>query len=791
MSTNRLRAEQLCKKCSPASLGFETTDDLETLQKVIGQPRAFKALELGSEVPGKGFNIFVMGVPDSGRTTLSQDYLERKAISEPTPDDWCYVTNFKDARKPAALRLPAGRSVDLKEDIEYLIEQCQQGIQKTFSSENYEKERQTLTKGLQHTQEEEFEKLNRQVKKNNFLLSQTPVGFALVPTSPEGKPIDRKALENLSPDQQQTLRDTQQKLEKEVQKTIKKINEIGLQIQEKIKEFDKQTATFTVSSFFQNIKAKYAELEQVSKHLDALQEDVVKNAAKFRDQDKEDEKESTNWLTQYEVNILVNNSDQEGAPVILESHPAYHNIMGQIEHRFIMGASYTDFTLIRAGALHRANGGYLLIPARDMLLNPYTWEGLKRALRDAQIRILEPSLQARVFTTISLEPETIPLDTKIVLFGTPLLYHLLRENDEDFAKLFKIRADFATVMDRTPQNEHDYALFVKSVVNNNNLPPFDNTAIARLIEYSARAADDQEKLTTQLGKITNVIQEAAHWAKKEDQELVTAKSVNRAIQESIYRNNLIEERSQEMITQGTISIRVEGKAIGQVNALSVLALGEYAFGKPTRLTATTRPGDGGVLNIEREADLSGPIHTKGVLILSGFLGERYAQEKPLNLTASLAFEQSYGGVDGDSASAAELYALLSSLGSIPIRQDRAITGSIDQHGNIQAVGGLNEKVEGFFDVCQENGLTGTQGILIPASNVRHLMLNEEVLAAVEEEKFHVWPIKTFDEGIPLLTDLDAGQRDESGEYPPGTFNYKVKESLNRFAKRVKEQDSGD
>ena len=787
MPSSSLTPEQLCKKSTPASLGFQTTDDIETLQKVIGQPRAFKALELGSEVTGKGFNIFVMGAPDSGRTTLSQDYLERKAASEPTPDDWCYVTNFKDARNPKALKLPAGQSIGLKENIKNLIDQALQVIQETFSSELYEKERQALTEELYQSQEDEFEKLNKRVKENNFLLSQTQTGFMLIPASAEKKPLDRETIEKLSDAEQKKLAEAQQELEIAAQKTIAKINDIGLQIQEKIKEFDKTTATFALNPIFQNINSKYTELEQVLNHLNALQEDIIKNAEKFRVQD-EGKKESRDWLIKYEVNILVNNADLDGAPVILESHPSYHNLIGHIEHRFIMGAAHTDFTLIRAGALHRANGGYLLIPARDVFLNPYAWEGLKRALRNAQVRILELNSQAGVPSSVSLEPETIPLNTKVVLFGTPLLYHMLRENDEDFAKLFKIRAEFASVMERTPQNERDYALYVKSVVEDNNLLPFDNTAVARLIEHSARLAGNQNKLTAQLGKITNVIQEAAYWAKKEKQELVTAQSVNRAIKESIYRNNLAEEHSRELISQGTIMIDVEGSTIGQVNALSVLSLGEFAFGTPTRLTASARPGDAGIINIEREADLSGPIHTKGVLILSGFLRERYAQEKPLNLTASLTFEQSYGGVDGDSASAAELYALLSSLGNIPIRQDKAITGSIDQHGNIQAVGGLNEKIEGFFRVCQEKGLTGEHGVLIPAANVRHLMLNEEVLTAVEEGKFHVWSLKTFDDGIPILTGLEAGQRDENGDYPPNTFNHKIQEALANYAKN-KDQDS--
>ncbi|MEA2008656.1 MAG: AAA family ATPase, partial [Chloroflexota bacterium] len=719
-----------------------------------------------------------------------QQYLKRKAASQPTPDDWCYVFNFKDSRMPKSLRLPAGQSFKLKESIEHLVKQCTIEIQKTFLSEGYEIGVQAQVKDLVEKQETTFDKLNQKVRENNFLLSQTSTGFLLIPAA-EGKPIANEKLKELSSEQRKELESTQKELKEEVQKTLVQINDIEREIRQKVEKFDSQTASFVVKPLVENVKKQYSKIEQAQAHLEALEQDIINHFDKFQELEDTDKPNFEDWSKRYEVNIIVDNSDQEGAPVILESYPSYHNLIGRIEHRFIMGASHTDFTLIRAGALHKANGGYLLIPARDMLINPYAWNSLKRALRDTRIRILEISSQAGTISTVSLEPEPIPLDIKVVLFGTPFLYELLRANDEDFAKLFKIRAEFATTIDRTPQNEHDYALYVKSSIAKNNLQPFDNTAIAKLIEHSSRLAGDQEKLSTQLGKITNVISEAAYWAKKENQELVTAASVRRAIQENIYRNNLAEEYSQEMITQGTILINTEGTAVGEVNGLSVLSTGEYAFGNPTRVTAASHPGDEGIVNIEREADLSGPTHTKGVLILSGFLGQRYARKNPLSLTASLAFEQSYGGVDGDSASAAELYVLLSSIGDIPLRQDRAITGSINQHGKIQAVGGINEKIEGFFQICQEKGFTGSQGVIIPAANVRHLMLTDAVVEAVEDKKFHIWPIATFDEGIPLLTDMEAGESNEDGAYQAGTFNARAQEMLIEFAKRVKKFDGED
>jgi lon-related putative ATP-dependent protease len=483
----------------------------------------------------------------------------------------------------------------------------------------------------------------------------------------------------------------------------------------------------------------------------------------------------------FEVNVLVDNTHCEGAPVIVENHPSYHNLMGRIEHEVVLGATLTNFTLIRPGALHRANGGYLILPAREVLLNQYAWEGLQRALRDQALRIVELGTQLGLLSTATLEPEPMPLNVKVVLIGTPMLYYLLSEHDEDFAKLFKVKAEFATLMDRTKETEREYALFVKAVIDENDLLPFEHTAVARIIEYGSRLAESQNKLSTRFGSIADLIRESAHWAQNDGNEIVDAASVDRAIDESIYRSNLIEERLQDMVKEGSLLIDVSGEKVGQINALSVLEIGGYAFGRPTRITATVYPGKEGVVDIEREAKLGGPIHTKGVLIISGFLGSRYGQEQTLSLSSRITFEQSYDEVEGDSASAAELIAILSALADVPLRQDRAITGSVNQHGTIQVVGGINEKIEGFFDTCLQEGLSGSQGVIIPHGNQSHLMLKQRVVDAVAAGKFHIWPISTIDEGLRLLTGKDPGELLKDGSYPEGTVNLLILQRLEKFA----------
>jgi len=789
---------ELHRTCDPASLPFETTAELPDLQDVIGQPRALRALELGSEVSSPGYNIFVLGVPGSGRTTLSQEYLQRKAAGEAVPDDWCYVNNFDDPRKPKALRLPAGRGLTLREDLRALVAYCEREIARVFESEEYVRERDRLVGDVKKKQEAEFSRLQEAVEQQNFAIVRTSFGFVLVPAV-QGKPIKPEELEQLSPEQRAHLEQIQARLGEEVEKTLERVREMEKSAAETLRELNNRTLMFVLTPRIGDLKAKYAGLEQVIAYLETVQADILANFSQFQPADSGGQPSpggqalpagiasAAGWSNRYHVNLLVDNSGLQGAPVVVESHPSYQNLLGRIEHEYVLGASRTDFSLIRPGAMHRANGGYLILPARDVLVNPYAWEGLKRVLRDGAIRIVEIGSQLGLVSAATLEPEPIPLEAKVVLVGTPLLYYMLRAYDEDFAKQFKVRAEFATQMERTPESEQEYGLFVKSVVDDNHLPPFDRAAVARVIEHSSRLAEDQGRLSTRFGKIADLVCEAAYWARKEGQAVVSAGAVQRAIDEAIYRQDLLEERIQELIAEGTLMIQTEGRAVGQINALSVMALGDYAFGRPSRVTASTAPGRAGVIDVERQAKLGGPTHTKGVLIISGFLHGRYGQQAPLNLSASLTFEQSYDEVEGDSASAAELYALLSSLADVPLRQDRAVTGSVNQHGQVQAIGGVNEKIEGFFAVCTSKGLTGEQGVIIPASNRRNLMLRAEVVQAVDQGQFHIWPIQTVEQGLALLTGLEMGERQPDGSYPEGSFNHALMARLQEFSRAANKE----
>jgi len=775
--------------CDPELLGYETTDELPDLEDVIGQPRALSALQLGSEIAGTGYNTFVLGQPGSGRTTLSKEYLERKASSMSVPDDWCYVNNFSNERQPKAIRLPAGKGAAFRQAISELISRVASDIPRTFESDEFTQERDRLVAELKKTQETEFLRLQQHVEKHNFVIVRTAAGFVLAPAV-NGKPIPPEDLTSLSVEQKRKLSELEQQLGSEVQATLLRLKELEKKTFHMLQELVAQTMQFILAPLIQPLMETFSDYPQVHGYLEAVQEDLIENLSQIYPQSQGSDGTSAapldpkKWRQHYEVNLLVDNSATQGAPVIMENYPTYNNLLGRIEHEVIMGASRTDFTMIQAGALHRANGGYLVLPVRDVLLNPYAWEGLKRVLRDGEIRMVELANQVGLISTVTLEPESIPLQVKILLIGSPTLYYLLRSNDDDFTKLFKVRAEFTTQMDRTPENEREYGIFIKSVVVENKLLPFDKTAVARIIEHSAELAGDQHKLTTRFGKISDLVRESSYWAEKTDAKIVTASAVEKALKTSIYRSNTVEERIQELITQGTLLIDVKGAVIGQINALSVYLLGDYEFGRPTRVTAIAYPGKGGIVDIERQAKLGGSLHTKGVLILSGYLHSKYGQTLPISLSASLTFEQSYDEVQGDSASAAELLALLSSIAQIPLRQDRAITGSINQLGQIQAIGGVNEKIEGFFTACNASGLTGEQGVIIPHSNQRNLMLNSEVLAAVKEGKFHIWAIQTLDDAVYLLTGIQPGELQPDGTYPSGTLNLAVSNRLQEFNRLI-------
>jgi lon-related putative ATP-dependent protease len=798
-----LAAEALRRCCDPASFHFETTADLQPLSDFIGQERAMRAVDFGAGIASHGFNIYALGLPGSGKTTLTRKFLEQIAANETTPYDWCYVNNFDDPHKPRALRLPAGQGVALRDDVGSLIDRCRQDIAKAFESEEYRREKEQVTQSYQQEQEKELEALQKHLEEQSFALIKVPGGLVLTPAV-EGRPLKERDLEQLSDKERKKVQKLRTRLEKEVESGLRRLREMEEAMRQELKKLDEETTLRAIGHLVDDLKEKHAGLDEVTAYFDAVQADIVANVDDFRDE--KDKGHMTvmglplpvpsSSLNRYEVNVLVDHSNTQGAPVIVESNPTYHNLIGRIEHHAFMGAVATDFTMIKPGALHRANGGYLVLPVREVLINYLAWDALKRSLKDRHIRIEELGAQLSLISTVTLEPQTIPLDIKIVLIGNPLLYYLLHAYDEDFQKLFKVKADFATWMDRNAEAEGQYALFIRTICEEHGLKPFDRGAVARVIEHSARMVEHQDKLSTRFGEIADLLQESSFWATRRraadpeggSPDVATAADVERAIHEKVFRSNLIEERIQEVITEGTLRIDTSGEVVGQVNGLSFISLGDYLFGRPSRVTANTFIGKAGVVNIEREVELSGPIHSKGVLTLSSYLGHKYAQGKPLTLSASLVFEQSYSGVEGDSASSAELYALLSSLSGYPVKQGIAVTGSVDQHGRVQPIGGVNQKIEGFFDVCRARGLTGDQGVIIPSANVRHLMLRQDVMDAVAEGKFHIWPVSSIDEGMALLTGRAAGEPDQNGIYPKGSVNQAVAGRLTEIAEALKTKE---
>jgi lon-related putative ATP-dependent protease len=804
-STHELAADRLMRRCNPESFDFATTDDLPPLSEFIGQERAMRAVDFGAGIASHGFNIYALGLPGSGKTTLTRKFLEQIAANEPQPDDWCYVNNFDDSQKPRALRLPAGQGATLRDDVSRLIEHSKQDIAKAFESDEYRREKDQTTKTYQQEQELELEALQKRLKEDNFALLKVPGGLVLTPAI-EGRPLKEQDLEQLSDEERGKVQRLRGRLEKEVERGMRRLREMDEAMREELRRLDEETTLRAIGHLIDDLESRFADNATVVDYLDRVQADIVANVDDFRDEKEERPTLAglpmpmpTASFNRYEVNVLVDHASTDGAPVIVESNPTYHNLIGRIEHHAFMGSVATDFRMIKPGALHRANGGYLILPVRDVLLNYLSWEALKRSLKDRCIRIEELGAQLSLVSTVTLEPETIPLDVKIVLIGNPLLYYLLHTYDEDFEKLFKVKADFATLMDRDDNTERQYAHFVRTICQEHNLKPFDRSAVARVIEHSSRMVEHQDKLSTRFGEIADLLQEASFWAARRLQkepdgdqpQTVKANDVERAIHEKVFRSNLIEERIQEVIQEGTLRIDTTDQVVGQVNGLSIIGLGGYLFGRPSRVTASTFPGKTGVVNIEREVEMSGPIHSKGVLILSSYLGHKYAQNTPLTLSASLVFEQSYSGVEGDSASSTELYALLSSLSGYPVMQGIAVTGSVDQHGHVQPIGGANQKIEGFFDICRAKGLTGEQGVIIPEANRRHLMLRQDVIDAVAEGQFHIWVVETIDDGISLLTGREAGEADKDGNYPEGTVNHAVACRLAEMATAMKEQEEAE
>ena len=786
-----LRPEQLCRKCDGSQFDFESTAELEDLSDIIGQERAVNAVQFGIGIRREGYNLFALGPSGTGKRTTISQFLEQKAAAEPVPSDWCYVNNFEQSHKPRALRLPPGQGSVLRDDMEQLVEELRTAIPAAFESEDYRTRRQEIQEEFKEQQENTFGGLQELARERSIALIRTPAGLAVAPL---------KDSEVMSPDEFQKLPEEERKrfeediaeVQERLQEALPQARRWEHEAREKVKELDRQVAMFAVGGMIDELHEKYAELPEVVDYMEAVQQDVVDNVDQFRESEETPKvmgvpvprsvtRESL--LRRYQVNALVDHSESEGAPVVYESNPTYNNLIGRVEQIAQMGALLTDFNLIKPGALHRANGGYLILDARQLLMQTYAWEGLKRALRSRDLRIESLAQALSLISTVSLDPEPIPLDVKVVLIGDRMLYYLLYSMDPDFSELFKVEADFSEDTARTPESNLLYARLIATMARQEDLRPFDRGAVTRVIEHSSRMAGDAEKLSVHLLSIADLLREADYWAGVAGNGAVTAGGVQRAIDAKIHRADRVRERVHERIQRGTILIDTTGERVGQVNGLSVVGLGNFAFGQPSRITARVRIGSGKVVDIEREVELGGPIHSKGVLILSSFLSSRYAAEHPLSLSASLVFEQSYGGVEGDSASMAELCALLSALAEVPIDQSFAMTGSVNQHGEAQPIGGVNEKIEGFFDVCKTRGLTGDQGVIVPTSNVQHLMLRYDVVEAVEAGQFHIYPMRTVDEAIELLTGIPAGERDEEGNFPEGSVNQLVEARLIELAEK--------
>jgi lon-related putative ATP-dependent protease len=786
-----LDADAVRRACDPRSFAFETTAALPPLSDVLGQPRAVAALEFGAGIASHGFNLFALGLPGSGKTTLIREHLERRAATQAVPPDLCYVHNFSEPRRPRLLSLPAGRGAQLKHDLDGLVRELQTAIPSAFEGAEYAGQRDRLRHELEDQRAAVLARLEEYVQRFGFRLLKTPGGLFLTPVV-DGQPLSPDDQDKLKPEQLEKLARLRTRLETEIEAGMRQMRELERGTQDALQALDRETASFASRHRIDDLRARYAELPEVVAYLDAVQADIVTHADDFRPESGGQNtmqailaQASESPFTRYRVNVLVDHQGSPGAPVVVENNPTYHNLIGRIEHRSLWNAVVTDFTYLKPGALHKANGGYLIIPARECLLNPYAWEGLKRSLKDRTVRIEELGSQLSLISTVTLEPEPLPLDVKVVLIGHPQLYQLLMAYDEDFHKLFKVRADFTTDMERTTETEQAYALFVNAIAGHEQALPFDAGGVARIVEYGSRLAGDQTRLSTRFGEIADLIREAAYRAGQNTHAVVTAEDVKIAEQARRYRANLVEERVQQAVADGTLLIDTRGQAVGRVNGLAVVGWGDHAFGHPARITATVGPGQRGVISIEREVELSGPIHGKGVLILSGYLLRQYGASAPLSLSASLVFEQSYSAVEGDSASLAELYALVSALAGKPLRQDVAVTGSVNQHGQVQAVGGVTEKIEGFFDVCQRQGLTGTQGVLIPDGNRAHLMLRDDVVAAVRAARFNVWPVADVDAGLELLCGLPVGQRSAHRQFPAGSLHRAVSDRLADFAKALR------
>jgi len=798
--------EKLRWRCDPDALSFNTTESIHPCDEIIGQNRALEAIRLGLDIHSIGYNIFVTGLAGTGRFTTIKCVLQEVDVKGKIPNDLCYVNNFKNTDMPHMISLPAGQGNAFKKEMETLIETLKKKIPLMFENENYLNKKKEVVEKFRNKQAEMFREFEKKVNKDGFALVQIQMGpysrpgiFPLV----EGNPVNIDQLETMveedkfSREELGKIKEKQAGLINELEDIFKETRKAEKQIKEELTSLDNEVISPAIKDSISDIKEKF-NYEKVQQYLDEVQEDILANLGRFREKEETPPPlpglvmpQMVDSFSEYQVNVLVDNSETKGAPIIVETTPNYRNLFGTIE-RVVerTGIWKTDFLHIKAGSFLRANGGYLIFNALDALMETWVWPTLKRTLKNQVIEI-QTYDPLYFFSTSALKPEPIECNTKVIMIGDTHIYYLLYSLDDDFKKIFKIKADFDSVMNKDDEKIQQYASFIRKICDEEKLKPFDKTGIAAVVEYGVRITGKQKKLSTRFHLIADLLKEANYWAEKDASDMVTEKHVDKANEKRVYRVNLIEEKIQEMIDDGTILIDSDGMVVGQVNGLSVYNLGDHMFGKPSRITVKTSMGKAGIINIEREAEMSGPTHNKGVYILAGYLRGKYAQDKPITMSASICFEQSYGGVDGDSASSTEIYALLSSLSGLPLRQDIAVTGSVNQKGEIQPIGGVNEKIEGFFDVCKVKGLTGNQGVMIPHLNIDDLMLRKEVVAAVKEGKFRIYSVQTIDQGIGILTGMEAGERQDDGRFQEGTVNDLVDKKLRELVTKIREFEGGE
>lgn len=785
-----LRGDELRRTLDPSSLPFATTAELKPLVGTIGQPRALDAIEFGLGMTTHGFNIFLAGAPGSGRRTTALDYLRSAAATLPVPDDWVYVHDFAVPDRPRAIRLPPGGGARFAADIEELVATARREIPRAFESDDYDRRRRETLVEANNRREALEAELVQFAAERDFALQVGPTGIASIPLV-DGKPITREEYAQLDDARREKIAQAGAEIEERTASYARRLHQSAKEAAQRVQELEREVALYATGPLFHELEERYADLPDVLAHLDGVKREMLLHLNDFRGESEPSPAAAAMLggqrpsFERFGVNVLVDNSGDGGAPVVTEGNPNYHNLLGRIQYRATLGAMVTDFHEIKPGAIHRASGGFLVLDVLDVLRHPFAWEGLKRTLRSSEARIENLAEEFAGVPSATLRPEPIPVSMKVVLIGTPAVYRQLRELDDDFGELFKVKAEFSPELDWNRRHQRNYAAFVSRLVRENDLLHFDRGAVARLIEHGGRLRESKQRLSARMMDISDVVAEASYWAQRHGRTLVGADDVEHAIAKRDYRSNLLEERVHELIDNGTLVIETRGRRVGQLNGLAVLDIGDYAFGRPTRVSARVSIGRGSIASIEREIELSGPIHSKGFLILSGYLAATYAQEAPLALSASLTFEQSYDEIDGDSASAAELVALLSALAEAPLEQGIAMTGSVDQHGHIQAIGGVNHKIEGFFATCKARGLTGNQGVIIPTSNVRNLMLGREIVDAVAQGRFHVWAIRTIDEALALLSGEQPGRRRRDGSYTPGSVHARVQARLATYLEHLR------